>query len=465
MLTRKIALVVACSMLASGCSERPDETREIIDNLIDAGFPANDIRVVDGIVYVGNDAEVSLAASREMVETGGSGREQYRTTNLVSPTLAKICVDGSTFTGVFSTALDRAIQNYEEQPLGFTMARTPSTGCSFTINAVIQPGLVGGSAGFPSGGLPFGTINIGGGLSGFSIDTVEHVITHELGHTIGLRHSDFFNRSISCGSGGDEGQLDVGAIHIPETPTGATVGGSIMNACFRTSETGEFTASDITALMWLYGKVVHAALDGRGAFLGKTYFFRGSKFVRYDWATDDVDPGYPASMSLWNVPGAFVNGIDASLNGVGSFDGKAYFFRGSEFVRYDWASGTVDAGYPLPVSVWNLPGAFASGVDAALEGIGSLDGKAFFFRGNAYVRYDWASGTVDAGYPLPISVWNLPGNFASGIDAAVNGQGAFAGKAFFFRGLEYVRYDWASGTVDAGYPLPISVWNGLDSLW
>jgi hypothetical protein len=252
MFTRGIALAIGCGLLAPGCAEQPDETREIIDNLIQAGFPADDIIIAGGIVYVGRDAEVSLAASREMLQTGDSRKEQYRTTNLVDISLAKICINGSTFTGVFSTALDLAIQNYQEQPLTFAMARTPSTGCSFTINAVIQPGLVGGVSGFPSGGLPFGTINIGDGLSTFSVDTIEHVITHEIGHTIGFRHSDFFNRSISCGTGGNEGDAGVGAILIPGTPSGATVGGSIMNSCFRTVETGEFTDSDLVALRAMY---------------------------------------------------------------------------------------------------------------------------------------------------------------------------------------------------------------------
>lgn len=250
MFTRGI-LLAAATALAFGCAE-PHETQEIIDNLVGAGFPANDITIAGGVVYVGRDAEVSLAASREMLDAGDSSKEQYRTTNTVSTSLAKICINGSTFTGVFSTALDLAIQNYEEQPITFAMARTPSTGCSFTIDAVLQPAVVGGSSGFPSSGLPFSTINIGDGLATFSIDTIEHVITHEIGHAIGFRHSDFFNRSISCGTGGNEGDAGVSAIHIPGTPTDATVGGSIMNSCFRTTEPGEFTATDVTALRALY---------------------------------------------------------------------------------------------------------------------------------------------------------------------------------------------------------------------
>ncbi|MBN9683458.1 MULTISPECIES: M57 family metalloprotease [unclassified Corallococcus] len=252
MFSRRVVLAAGCIALGFGCGEPSDETQEILGNLVQAGFPSHDIQVVDGKVYVGRDAEVSLAASREMVAAGSTTEEQYRTNNLVSPSLTKICVDGPGFTGAFSTALDLAIQNYDELALPFAMARAPSTGCSFTISAVINPSLNGGSAGFPSNGNPYGQIIIGGLLSQYGVDVIEHVITHEIGHTLGFRHSDYYNRSISCGSGGDEGDAGIGAVHIPGTPTTASVGASIMNSCFRSVESGEFTASDLTALSTLY---------------------------------------------------------------------------------------------------------------------------------------------------------------------------------------------------------------------
>jgi hypothetical protein len=251
--------------LAFGCADQRDsaeETREIIENLSQAGFPSTEIMVVDGIVYVGGDAAVSLQASREMLEVDeATTEEQYRTSNLVSRSLKTICIDRracANHSTKFANALAAAIANYTNRDLTFNMASrtTNFTGCNARITCRVVSGVTGGSSGFPSGGHPFGTINIGTGLdsSAFSTNTVEHVMTHELGHTIGFRHSDWFNRSISCGTGGSEGTAGVGAIHIANTPTGATVGGSIMNACFRTSETGEFTASDVRALNQLYGR-------------------------------------------------------------------------------------------------------------------------------------------------------------------------------------------------------------------
>jgi len=259
MFTRSIVLAMTCGAAMFGCAAEPadgvDETQETIDNLVQAGFPRSDIMVVDGVVFTGRDTAVSLTASRELLEPDplASGEEQYRTNNLVSRTLRTICVNGAAFTGRFSQGLDMAIANYNALALTFTMRRTTgsTTGCNATITARNSGG-TGGSSGFPTGGRPFNTINIGTGLATFDVNTVEHVITHELGHTVGMRHSDFFNRSISCGTGGNEGDGGVGAILIPGTPTGATVGGSIMNSCFRTVETGEFTASDRTALTTLY---------------------------------------------------------------------------------------------------------------------------------------------------------------------------------------------------------------------
>jgi hypothetical protein len=249
-------LAVSCGAVLSGCGTDPQaENQEIISNLVEAGFPADDIMVHEDAVYVGRDAHVTLEASREMLQPGKESAEQYRTTNLVSSSVTKICVvPTSKFNSYsrLSAGLDLAIDNYNSQNLNFVMVRGSAADCSATITAKTMNG-TGGSAGFPTGGKPYGTINIGTGLQNYSNDVNEHVITHELGHCIGFRHSDYYNRSISCGgSAVNEGASNVGAIHIPGTPTTATVGGSIMNSCFRSTESGEWSSSDRTALDYLY---------------------------------------------------------------------------------------------------------------------------------------------------------------------------------------------------------------------
>jgi len=279
-----VTLARVCGVIASivaigvGCSvedqddptgaERglDEETREIVQNLRDAGYPDEEIEVRDdGLVLVGGDAEVSLEASREMIGVFTRGGErwepedaefrQYRTNNTVSPSVDTICINGAAFTGTLSTALDNAIASYNNLNLRFNMTRTNGPGssaCDATITAAVVSG-GGGSAGFPSGGYPYGKINIGNQVASYGVGVATHVITHELGHTLGFRHSDYYNRSISCGGGAsNEGSGGVGAVLIPGTPGTAVFNGSVMNSCFHGSSTGQWTASDLTALETLY---------------------------------------------------------------------------------------------------------------------------------------------------------------------------------------------------------------------
>jgi len=253
----KATLVAAiCGVLAVGCGPAT-ENDEIVSNLKQAGYPASEITLVDGRVYVGGDAEVSLEASREMIEVApGSTEEQYRTNNLVGSSITKICVvPTSQFNSYsqLSAGLDGAINNYNSLGLQFRLARGSASDCSATITAKVAANTVGGSSGFPKGGSPYGTINIGDGLQSYSVGVNTHVVTHEIGHCVGMRHSDYYDRSISCGgSPTNEGTAGVGAVLIPGTPATAKVGGSVMNSCFRSSETGNWTSTDKTALQYLY---------------------------------------------------------------------------------------------------------------------------------------------------------------------------------------------------------------------
>jgi hypothetical protein len=188
------------------------------------------------------------------------------------------------------------------------------------------------------------------------------------------------------------------------------------------------------------------------------YFFSGNRYIRVsrgDTGPGSVNSGYPAPISNWGWGSFGANGIDAALYS-GS---KCYFFSGNEYIRVTrgvTGPGTVDAGYPAPISNWGWGAFGANGIDAALWS-GSV---CYFFKGKEYIRVrrgDTGPGAIDPGYPAPISNWNWGTFGANGIDAAL-----YSGsKCYFFAGNEYVRVsrdDQGPGILDAGYPAPISRW-------
>jgi hypothetical protein len=72
-----------------------------------------------------------------------------------------------------------------------------------------------------------------------------------MGHCIGFRHTDYFNRALSCGgAASNEGASNIGAILIPGTPSGFDRE-SFMLACSAGTDR-TFNANDKVALTYLY---------------------------------------------------------------------------------------------------------------------------------------------------------------------------------------------------------------------
>ena len=181
--------------------------------------------------------------------------KQYRTNNLVSNnrTINVIGYTGGSqaLTSKQRTALQYAINNYNALNIGLSFTLTFGTNYSSYDIVVYQTinGQAGGVAGFPSNGNPYKFVQIYDGMEQYSVDTNEHVMTHEIGHTLGMRHTDWFSRQ-SCGQTGEAAGSD-GAVHIPGTPTGYDAN-SIMLACFGANEDGEFGSYDRVAFEYLY---------------------------------------------------------------------------------------------------------------------------------------------------------------------------------------------------------------------
>ena len=179
--------------------------------------------------------------------------EQYHTFNLVSVSGSRVITVSSSgdVSAAVSSAIDAAIGRYNAEPLNIEFSRVTSGG---QINIkIVNGGNYIASAGFPSGGNPYPEVKFNRQYQNYSAGFLTTVIAHEMGHCIGFRHTDWMNRSYSCGTGGSEGQqtTGVGAVQIPGTPSGPDAG-SWMLACLSSTTNRPFNNNDKTALNYLY---------------------------------------------------------------------------------------------------------------------------------------------------------------------------------------------------------------------
>ena len=79
---------------------------------------------------------------------------------------------------------------------------------------------------------------------------------------------------------------------------------------------------------------------------GKAYFFKGDKYWRYNIARNKIDPGYPRKMRhAWK--GVPATGLDDAILWN---DGKVYFFKGEGYFGFDYQKVRVRKNYPRSIS-------------------------------------------------------------------------------------------------------------------
>ena len=235
-------------------------------------------------------------------------------------------------------------------------------------------------------------------------------LAHEIGHSLGLSHSD--------------------------------VSPSIMAPFYRGYEPSlSLKDDDIKAIQNLYGPFMpkptprpekrvlcfkDVSIDAIFRTSDNmTYVFKDDQFWRL--TSESVALGYPRQVaSGWG--GRLPNNIDAAL----SWERKSitFIFKGDQY----WKYRNMDPlkGYPKLISS-GFPG-IPNDIDSAF--VWSGNDKIYFTKGSKYWRFDTEKvpHVNKRKYPRPISNWGLPGN----IDGAFQWDNK---RTYFFKSGQYWRFD------------------------
>ncbi|KAM6949298.1 matrix metalloproteinase-14a [Aplochiton taeniatus] len=169
---------------------------------------------------------------------------------------------------------------------------------------------------------------------------------------------------------------------------------------------------------------------------------RGEMFVFKDkwlWRVrnNQVLSGYPMPI------GHFWKGLPSNINSAYERDdGKFVFFKSDRY--WEFSESSMEKGSPKSLKDLGI-GLPKDKMDAAL--FYTPTGQTYFFRGTKYFRFNEQSRTVDKDYPKPISTWKgAPDNIKA---AFMSEDGSYT---YFYKANKYWKYNNQYMKVESGYP-------------
>ncbi|WP_212004934.1 M57 family metalloprotease [Chitinophaga sp. HK235] len=244
-------------------NEKAAISNDVLAQIKAKGFSTQHVHPVNGGYLVEGDiflstSDLSKKATHNKVRVAKS--EQYSTNNLVSALPRTITVRVVSLGSAFVQGTDLAIQRYNALNLRIKFRRITSGTADITIQGFNEGPSGGyitlGSSGFPTDfGDPFNLIQMNTNPYAYgsnpNVQYVGSVLQHEIGHCIGMRHTDYMDRSYSCGGDPvDEGDGGVGAVYIPGTPSDPDADSWMLSCSNGGNRT--FNYNDIIALNYLY---------------------------------------------------------------------------------------------------------------------------------------------------------------------------------------------------------------------
>jgi len=174
-----------------------------------------------------------------------------------------------------------------------------------------------------------------------------------------------------------------------------------------------------------------------------TFVFRGD--IYYKLNDVGVEGGPRKISDGWS---GLPNNLDAAF--VWRKAEKIYFFKGDQYWRYSSGTGTghkLDSDYPRNISAW--PG-LPHSIDAAIQW--GRNSNIYFFKGSNYWKYDTKDKKMADGYPRPIKqAWK---GFPDNMDGAMQ----WKNKTYVFKADKYYRLNDETIRVDEGFPRNAGHW-------
>lgn len=247
-----MAFVFSCKKQdAAKESPKQEQTNKVLSRILEMGFSRSAIVEHDDYYVVGGD--MMFPKNPSTVDPAGKVK-QYRTYNLISAdrTLVRVYLDNN-FTSIYnnlSAALDEAISAYKtsiNSEILFVRTTDPAQ-ANITVTKNNFLGIdVCGMGGFPyADGRPFDIVYISETeVAGLNHGKLVFLLAHELGHNIGLRHTNWLSNG--------EAANPEGAVQVPGTPSSDAL--SVMNSGTCGVAWSGFTTGDRDAVAGMYPKL------------------------------------------------------------------------------------------------------------------------------------------------------------------------------------------------------------------